>query len=95
MSTGGSYGRHTFNLVFTKKKADDEVREVFFIFRERGFTRLPGIENEFAGCEAGGNIIIENLEEYERFPGEIERLELVNGAGQPAKGQVKDVYCVK
>jgi hypothetical protein len=70
----------TFNLLFRKKAA--EIREVFFIFRKKGFTRLSGINNEFAGSEAGGNIIIENREDYDRFPGKTERLELVSEAGQ-------------
>jgi hypothetical protein len=70
---------HTFNLLFRIKTAG--IREAFFIFRKKGFTRLSGIKNEFGGCEAGGNIIIEDRQDYDDFPGETDRLELVSVAG--------------
>jgi hypothetical protein len=83
----------TFNLLF--RKMADGIREAFFIFRKKGFTRLSGVSNEFAACEAGGNIVIENREEYEGFPGEIERFELVNGTGQPVQRRMEGVCLAK
>jgi hypothetical protein len=68
----------TFNLLFTARA---DVREAFFIFRKKGVTLLPGMKNEFAGCEAGGNIIIEDWDDYKNFPAETARLELVSGTG--------------
>jgi hypothetical protein len=75
-------GSRTFNLLFRITTAG--IREAFFIFREKGFTRLPGIKNEFGACEAGGNLILENRGDYDGFPGETGRLELVSGDEQPA-----------
>jgi hypothetical protein len=71
----------TFNLIFRKKNAG--IREAFFIFRKKGIARLPGVPNEFAASEAGGNIIIESRTDYANFPSITDRFELVNEAGQP------------
>jgi hypothetical protein len=73
-------GSHTFNLLFRRRTG---IREAFFIFREKGFTYISGIQNEFGACAAGGNIIVEACQDFDKFPGETDRLELANGAGQP------------
>jgi hypothetical protein len=78
----------TFNLLF-RIEAATGIREAFFIYRKKQFTRLSGVDNEFAGCEAGGNIIIENREDYERFPDKTERLELVN-RGNGLGSEIRD-----
>lgn len=61
---------NTFNLLFRIK--NDEYREFFFVFRKKGLNYIKGISNGIAGYEVAGNIIIENREEYEKFPDNID-----------------------
>jgi hypothetical protein len=66
---------HSFNLLF-RIKAASGIREAFFIFRKKGFTRFCRIKNTFGACEAGGHVIIEDREDFDNFPDESGPLEL-------------------
>ena len=68
-----SESNNTFNLLCQMK---GEYREFFFVFRERGLNYIEGISNGIAGYEIAGNVIIENREEFESFPDEIDEIKL-------------------
>jgi hypothetical protein len=64
---------HTFNLL--AKFRPDGRREIFFVKRKSSLIYLKGISNSFSGYEVAGNIVVENMQEYQNFPDRIRNIE--------------------
>ncbi|MDR2428174.1 MAG: hypothetical protein LBD62_00010 [Candidatus Margulisbacteria bacterium] len=64
---------HTFNLL--AQFMPDDRREIFFVKRKSNLIHLQGISNSFSGYEVAGNIVVEDMREYQNFPDRIRNIE--------------------